>query len=72
MIEAFDLSFNLIAYLEPILTAGLECSQNFRFYAPHSPTSTNYHDLVKNLSKVSGKIFAKTLERIMHCFGTHS
>ena len=37
------------------------------------PTSTNCHDLVKNLSKVSsGKILAKTLERIMHCFGTHS
>ena len=35
MIEAYDLSFNLTIYVEPILTAELECSQNFSFYVLH-------------------------------------
>ena len=32
MIEVFNLSFNLTACHEPILTVGLECSQNFQVY----------------------------------------
>ena len=37
-----------------------------------NPTRTNCQDLIKNLCMTSGKILAKYLERIMHCFGTNS
>ena len=49
MIEAFDLSFNLTAYLEPILTAGLECSQNFRFMHPTDPIWGKYDSLEQDI-----------------------
>ena len=50
MIEAYDLSFNLTAYIKPILIEGLECGQNFSFYVLHrsGPSGANMTDLNKN------------------------
>ena len=55
MIEAYDLSFNLTAYVEPVLTAGLECSQNFSFYVLHrSHLGASMTDLNKKYSRCDG------------------
>ena len=55
MIEAYDLSFNLTTYVEPILTAGLECSQNFSFLrTPQIPSGANMTDLNKKYSRYDG------------------
>ena len=42
MMEAFDLFFKFTACLEPILTAGLECSQTF---TPTDPIWGKYDSL---------------------------
>ena len=56
MMETFDLFFNLTVCLEPILTAGFECSQNFRFYqcTPQIPSGANMTQLNKKYSRYDG------------------
>ncbi len=49
MIEAFDLPFNLTTCLEPILTAGLECSQISDFMHPTDPIWGKYDSLEQDI-----------------------